>query len=211
MIDSIRSWGTQMKSIRNILAFPFYFVAFVLHLLCAAFTMIAQKVAGDDHGPSPVVDKIALAVFCCAVVSAAPLYVLTRPVPTVDMTLLVPQTPRPDWRGTKTEFAPDQIVWVKPLMRLTACIFAERAIRHALEPAMVEFAPCGDGGKINTTIDDDYFEAAVSGVAKVNDSDRTFRVTLDHYPPSVSEWGFIATGIEIERAETRVSCASASD
>jgi hypothetical protein len=49
------------------------------------------------------------------------------------------------------------------MVRLQAGIFSERVIRHELEPATIEFAPCGDGGLNTTTMDDDYFEEAVNG------------------------------------------------
>lgn len=200
-----------MKHVRNSLAFPFYFIAFVLHLLCAAFTVMALKIAGEESGPSSRAEIISLMVFCCAVVSAAPLYVLTRPVPVVDMTLLVPQAPMPSWRSVPTGFLPEQEVWTRPLVRLTACIFAERVIRHELDPATIEFAPCGGDGMNAITLDDAYFEATVSGVAKVNGVDRAFQVSLNHYPPSTSEWGFITTGLTIEREDTRISCAASSN
>ena len=34
---------------RRILAGPFYFMAFVFHLLCAGLTVLAAKIAKDPH------------------------------------------------------------------------------------------------------------------------------------------------------------------
>jgi hypothetical protein len=34
---------------RRALAMPLYLAAFAFHLLCAAFTILAAKVAGDPH------------------------------------------------------------------------------------------------------------------------------------------------------------------
>jgi hypothetical protein len=41
-----------MASVRRALAFPFYLIAFVLHLLTAFFAILAQKIAGDESEPS---------------------------------------------------------------------------------------------------------------------------------------------------------------
>lgn len=203
--------NSSMKLIRNTLAFPFYFVAFVLHLLCAAFTIVAQKIAGDESGPSHIVDIAAIVLISFAGVTAMPIYVLTRPDPdsNAQKAQLVPQAPLAHWRSIPTGFLPEQNVWARPLVRLNACIFAERAVRNALQPAMVEFAPCGDGGKNHADLDDDYYEASVRGIATVNGKERAFTVTLNHYPPATSEWGFIATGIEIEREHPthQIACA----
>jgi hypothetical protein len=103
--------------------------------------------------------------------------------------------PMPQWRDVSTGFLPEHTAWVKPLVRATACIFAFRAVRYSLEPAKVGFDGCGD--KVSVTIDDNYYEVTVSGIAMVDGRPRPFTATLNHYPPSTSETGFIATGIKI--------------
>jgi hypothetical protein len=197
----------------RIVASPFYSIAFVLHLLCALFTIIAQKIAGDESGPTRGVEAFSFVVLCCAMLSAVPLFSFEREDTPPDLvSLLVPQMPRPDWRSIKTGFTKDQ-AWEPALIRLNACVFAERAVRHALESSSVQFDPCGDGGRIRTTIDDDFFETTVSGVARVDDKPKAFTVTLNHYPPSVTEWGYITTGIEIEREanSAQIACAKAEN
>jgi hypothetical protein len=188
-----------MATIRRTLAFPFYLVAFILHLLTALFTVIAQKIAGDDFETSRQANIIAIILICGASTVALTLWAIRTLETPVQTIALTPQAPMPSWRAIKTGFLPEQVVWAKPLINLTACVFAQRALRHALEPATVGFEPCGEGGKITTIVDDDYYEASVSGVALVNGKDRAFKVALNHYPPSTSEWGFIATDIQIEK------------
>lgn len=195
-----------MKLVRRALAFPLYLTAFALHLLCAAFTVLSQKISGDEAELSNRMDALALTVFCCTAASMVPAYVLSHTAP-VEASVLVAQAPMPSWRSVPKGFHPDQIGWVEQLIRINACIFAERAVRHELEPALVEFAACGSDGN-GVTLDADYYEVTVNGVAKVNGSYRPFNVALNHYPPATGEWGFIATDIKIERGEAQVSCAA---
>jgi hypothetical protein len=67
--------GATMATVRRALAFPFYLIAFVLHLLTAFFAIIAQKIAGDESEPSRKTDIILSSVLCIAVVSTVPLWV----------------------------------------------------------------------------------------------------------------------------------------
>jgi hypothetical protein len=198
-----------MASVRRALAFPFYLIAFVLHLLTAFFAILAQKIAGDESEPSRKTHIILISVVCVAVVSTVPLWVVTRPV-TNTMLRLGLHAPIESWRTIKPEFTPDQLVWVKPMIRISACTFAERVIRHQVEPDTVDFEPCREGGKIQTTLTDDLMDATVTGVAMIDRQERHFIVTLQHYPPSTNEGSFIATKLQIEDGVTQVaSCASA--
>jgi hypothetical protein len=206
VLDSVPAWAQFMKLIRNTLAFPFYFVAFVLHLLCAAFTVMAQKIAGDEPETLQRHEMLSVGLVCALAIAAILVWALSRPAPAVDLTRLVPQTPM-DFRGARPNFTSEQLVWAKPLIRLTACIFAERAIRHYLDPATVSFAACGDGGKIETTLDDNFIDMTVSGIAHVEKDDRPFKVILQHYPPSTDEDGFIPTDIQINTDKIQISCA----
>jgi hypothetical protein len=45
----VRAPDHRSFSIRDILASPVYFVAFVFHLLCAGLTVFAAKIAGHPH------------------------------------------------------------------------------------------------------------------------------------------------------------------
>jgi hypothetical protein len=179
---------------RNIVAFPFYLLALLFHLLTALFTAIAQKIAGDESEPSrwhEAVSLVTIAVLTTAWVASNP--------PLVDRSRLTPQQPI-DYRGTKVEFTPEQTVWVKSTIRLTACTFAEKAVRHHLEPSPVGFAPCGDGGGVQTVLDDNLIDVVVSGVATVGEKiERPFRVTLQHNPPSTDEDGFVVMAIDLDR------------
>ena len=200
-----------MVAVRGVLAFPFYLLAFILHLLTAFFTVIAQKISGDHFLSSRRANIIATTLICC--VGAVALTLLTlwavRALDTPVQTIaLEPQAPIPQWREVPTGFLPEQIVWAKPLVRLTACLFAQRAMRHALGQAEVGFDPCGEGGKNEITLDDDYYEATVSGLARVNGKLQPFKVALNHYPPATSEWGFIATDIQIGKAEQVADCSN---
>jgi hypothetical protein len=195
-------------TIRRILAFPFYLVAFALHLLCALFTVLAQKISGDAaEAPKRSKNIFAIAFFCCTAASAWPIYVLNHSLPRTKPSDFIANGSMQSWRTVPKNFTPDQIVWVEPLIKLNACIFAENAVKNALDPVSVEFAPCGGKGN-NVTLDDDYFEANVSGVAKVNGTERTFDVDLNHYPPATSERAFIATAIHIKNVQPKAACAS---
>jgi len=111
-----------------------------------------------------------------------------------------------DYRGAKVSFEPGQMAWVKATIRQTACTFAEKAVRHRLEPTPVGFAPCGDGGGIQTILDDNLIDVVVSGVATVGQKiARPFTVTLQHYPPSVDEDGFVVLAIDLGSDGVQVS------
>lgn len=105
--------------------------------------------------------------------------------------------PPMDFRGVKAGFKPEQMVWVKPLIRMMACVFAENAVRQHLEPAPVGFPSCG-GEKIKTTLGDNLIDMAVSGMATVGDIEHPFTVILQHYPPSTDEDGFNVTAISVK-------------
>jgi hypothetical protein len=198
-----------MGTVRRALAFPFYLIAFILHLLTAFFAIIAQKIAGDEPESSRKTDIILTSVVCIAAVSTIPLWVISKSVPDTMLRLGL-HAPMDSWREIKPEFTPDQSVWVKPMIRISACTFAQRVIRHQVEPAIVDFEPCREGGKIQTTLTDDLMDATVTGVAMIDQRERHFIVTLQHYPPSTDEGSFIATKLQIEDGITQVaSCASA--
>ena len=104
--------------------------------------------------------------------------------------------PMPQWRDVPTGFLPEQMAWVKPLLKASACIFAFRAIRQHLEPAKVGFHGCGD--QINVTFDENYYEVTVSGIATVDGKPRPFKAHLNHYPPSTNDWAFVVTDIQVD-------------
>jgi hypothetical protein len=189
---------------RNVVAFPFYVLALVFHLLTALFTAIAQKIAGDESEPSRRDNAVSLASMAVLAITAATAWAATRPS-LVDWSRLIPQQPS-DYRSAKTEFTPDQTGWVKAMIRRTACTFAEKAVRHRLEPMPVGFAPCGDGGAVQTTLDDNMIDVVVSGIAIVGENnERPFTVTLQHYPPSIDEDGFTVMGIGLGGGDILVS------
>ena len=121
----------------------------------------------------------------------------------MDVSRFAPQAAM-DYRAVKAEFTPEQLAWIKPLIRLTACIFAENAIRHKLEPMPVSFSPCG-GGAVHATLDDNLIDVVVSGIATAGAIERPFTVTLQHYPSSTDENGFITLSIQIDTNGNLVS------
>src|ERR1700733_7570491 len=136
-----------MGYVRNVVAFPFYLLAMVFHLLTALFTVVAQKIAGDEPEP-PRRQTASLVTIAVTAIAVATAWFASNP-PAVDWSRLTPQHPM-DYRGAKASFEPGQMPWVKSMIRQTACTFAEKAVRHRLEPTPVGFAPCGDGGGIQT-------------------------------------------------------------
>lgn len=185
-----------MSYARNAVAFPFYLLALLFHLLTALFTVIAQKIAGDESEPSRRTEAVSLATTAVLAIVAVPAWVASNP-PAIDWSRLTPQQPM-DYRAAKAGFTPEQTVWVKPRIRLTACTFAEKAVRHLLEPMPVGFKPCGDGGGVRTVLDDNLIDVVVSGVATIGEkTERPFTVTLQHNPPSTDEDGFVVMAIDI--------------
>ena len=181
---------------RNVVAFPFYVLALIFHLLTALFTAIAQKIAGDESEPSRRQEAVSVVTIAVLMMAATTAWVASNP-PATDWSRLTPQQPM-DYRGAKAGFTPEQTLWVKPRIRMTACTFAEKAVRHRLEPMPVGFAPCGDGGGVQTVLDDNLIDVVVSGVATVDEKvERPFTVTLQHYPPSTDEDGFLVLGIDL--------------
>jgi hypothetical protein len=105
--------------------------------------------------------------------------------------------PPMDFSGSEALFRPDQMVWVKPLIRTLGCVFAQNAVRHHLRPAAVGFAPCNLSGEIQIELDRNLIDMTVSGIATVDGANRPFTVTLQHNPPTLNEGGFIATSIDV--------------
>lgn len=181
---------------RNVVAFPFYVLALIFHLLTALFTVIAQKIAGDESEPSRRQEAVSLVTVAVLAIVAVPAWVASNP-PAIDWSRLTPQQPM-DYRSAKAGFTPEQTVWVKSVIRMTACTFAEKAVRHRLEPMPVGFPPCGDGGAVQTVLGDNLIDVVVSGVAIIGEkTERPFTVTLQHYPPSINEDGFLILAIDL--------------
>jgi hypothetical protein len=185
-----------MGRIRRVLAFPLYFLAFVFHLLTALFTVSAQKIAGDESGPLHRSETISLVAIAVIVIAAVPAWVSANP-PAVDEYLLTAHAPI----GFRIDpsFAPEQMASSIPLIRIWACILSQNAVRHALQPAPVEFAPCNNNDRIiQTTLAENLIDMTVSGVATVGKARRNFTVTLQHNPPTVNGQGFNITAIQID-------------
>lgn len=197
-----------MTAARRALAFPFYLTAFILHLLTALFTIFAQKIAGDTAPPSRH-EKWAVVAVCTVALAAIPTWVASRPTPAIDYIRLAPRPPM-DFSGVAVNYPEAQLPGIKSLIRLSACIYAERALRQWLEPATaISFAPCADGGENATTLADNLIDAQVSGTAMVGNIKRPFVVALQHNPISTDDDGFITRDIKIEQADTQVVCAAA--
>jgi hypothetical protein len=189
---------------RNVVAFPFYVLALVFHLLTALLTAIAQKIAGDESEPSRRQEAASLVTVAVLAIVAVPAWVASNP-PAIDWSRLTPKQPM-DYRAAKAGFTPEQMVWVRSLIRLTACTFAEKAVRHRVEPMPVGFAPCGDRGGIQTILADNLIDVVVSGVATIGEKiERPFKVTLQHYPPSIDEDGFLIIAIDLDTDGVQVS------
>jgi hypothetical protein len=197
-----------MVLVRRALAFPFYLLAFVLHLLTALLTILAQKIAGEDPRALKRSDRWIIAVSCAVALSAIPAWVASRPGPVTDLTRLAPRPPI-DFSKAVVNYSPETLAQVKPLIRLTACIYAERAIKQWLDPEGIGFEPCGDGGRNTTKLDNNLIDVTVSGTATVGTTKRPFVVTLQHNPISTDEDGFVTTDIQIDGAEAKGQLACA--
>jgi hypothetical protein len=101
----------------------------------------------------------------------------------------------------KEEFSkadPARINEIIPAIKLVACLFTQKAVRHHLRPAKVAFPACGTPG-MQTTISEDLIDMTVSGIADVDGLQQPFSVILQHNPPSVTESGLIVTSITLQR------------
>jgi hypothetical protein len=179
-----------MGSIKRALAFPFRLVALIFHLP----TVRAKKITGNESEGSH--QAVGLAIVTVLAIVAVPGWVAMR-FPARDGSRFNTQTPM-DFRGAIARFTDDEMVRVKPLIRITACVFAEKAVRHRLEPMQVGFPACGERDEVQTAIGDNLIDIVVSGVATVGKMDKPFRVTLQHYPPSTDEDGFLVTAIDVD-------------
>lgn len=196
---------------RQILAFPFYFVAFFLHLLTAFFSVIAQKIAGDGTVPpagdrqltSDMRDMIISAMVAIAVLGGifGILLLPTQLVPPRETSdaRLEPVKPMKNEEFTKADFTSDRLKFVLPNLRLIACIYSEKALRHYIGPVFITLPSCGSHD-FQVAISDNLIDITVSGLATIDNTSHPFAVTMQHNPPSVSEDGLIITSIEVSDA-----------
>jgi hypothetical protein len=110
---------------RNVVAYPFYLLA-IFFICRRLFTAIAQQIAGDESEPS----RRQRSCFGrdrrgARAIAAMTAWVASDQLST-NWSRMVPQQPM-DLRGAKAEFTPDQTVWVKAMIRLSACTFAGQA------------------------------------------------------------------------------------
>lgn len=99
----------------------------------------------------------------------------------------------------KAEFTPATLARLIPEIRLAACIFSEKAVRHYVRPAVVSLPSCG-AHDFQVRIAENLVDITVSGVATIEKTEHPFTVVLQHNPPSVTEDGLIVTAIEVDDA-----------
>lgn len=147
----------------------------------------------NRNDTKPVNDLAWCVVFCVALLATSFAPVMLHREPPTDPTRLEPVSPM-----KKEEFAkadPKRVGEIIPAIKLSACLFSQKAVRHHFRPAKVGFPACGTPG-MQTTISDDLIDMTVSGVADVDGLQQPFTVTLQHNPPSVTEDGLLITSIK---------------
>lgn len=197
----------MVRIAREVIAFPFYLLAFVFHLLCAFFTWAGDTLAGHNQGPANRNETISVIAICAACLTFA-LTALAKPEIEDQSAALAIRAPIEAWRNVPLPFTADQ-PWAKSLIELNACVFAQRVVRNELNGATVQFEPCGTPAN-RVWLDAHYFEATLSGVARVNAKETPFKVFMNHFPPSTGLWGFVATGLEIEPPTQSGQCVASA-
>ncbi|MDE5451341.1 hypothetical protein GWE18_00425 [Bradyrhizobium sp. CSA112] len=140
----------------------------------------------------PRLSDVPVYLFLSALLLSPTLYpFLLSEKQTDDPTRLEPSGPM---RYEKVEFSKAKLAAMIPAIKLTACLFAEKAVRHHVRPTPVMLPSCG-GKDFRVDISDDLINIAVSGIATIDKVDRPFTVTLLHNPVSVTEDGLIVTEI----------------
>ena len=132
-------------------------------------------------------------MFCVALLATSFVPVMLHKEPPTDPARLHPVS----LPMNRTEFGkadPKRIPEIIPAIKLTACLFSQKAVRHHLRPSRVSFPACGTPG-MQASISDDLIDMTVSGSADVDGMQRPFTVVLQHNPPSTTEDGLIIIAI----------------
>ena len=115
----------------------------------------------------------------------------------IDPTRLEIVNPMKPTEFAKADFTPALRAVLIPQIKLVACIFSEKAVKHHVRPDQAGLPIC-PSRDIQVTIDDNMINITVSGMANIDKIDRPFTVVLQHNPPSVTEDGLIVTGIKVD-------------
>jgi hypothetical protein len=108
-----------------------------------------------------------------------------------------------DFSRVVVNYSEAELPEIKSLIRLSACLYAERALKQWMFPERAQFTACGDGGRNKVVVDETLIDVSVSGITFAGTTARPFIVTLEHNPISTDEEGFITRHIHIEDGETR--------
>src|SRR4051812_22439017 len=176
VLEQIAAEGRMRKSIREWAAAPVYFLALVLHLLCAGTAWLADWISGE-HSPKHG-GRIIFATGWIALVGIVATQIPTEQPPP---DRLIPRE-RVDFFGRPHRFAQEEMKTVLPIIKLNGCLVAEDAVRYALKPTKVGFASCGEIASFDISISEDLEDISVSGIANVNEQRKPFIVKMQHNP-----------------------------
>jgi hypothetical protein len=135
-------------------------------------------------------------LFAAAMLGISAVPALIYRAPETSSARLEPVKPMKNEEFAKAEFTPANLAAVLPNIRIVACIFSEKAVRHYVRPALVTLPSCG-ARDFHVMITENLIDITVSGVATIENADHPFTVVLQHNPPSVTEDGLIVTAVEV--------------
>lgn len=183
-----------MILVRRTLASPLYLLAFMFHLLCAFFTWAAQYISGDDFKER----DMRLPIIVIAMLSAGVIIVKSPPHdhPLSDDRLKIVGHPT-EYGEVKLPYTEAEMTRVLPYLKLTACIFAQEAVRYSLRPDSVSFVACPHTSDFNIVFSQDLTDVTVSGLATVDGLEKPFTATLQHYPTATEIDGYQTIAIKV--------------
>lgn len=103
--------------------------------------------------------------------------------------------PAQDFTHVDPGYAPEQMVWVVPLIKQIACTRAVGAVKYQLRPAELLASVCGV--EDHTELADNLIDVVVSGAVWNETVKHPFKVTLQHYPSRLNVEGYIIRSIDI--------------
>lgn len=148
-----------------------------------------------------MIEKNAEAVFVGSFVSVAMLgfsifLLFVYKLPETDPARLKPTSPATNAMFEKVDYSPTEVARRIPSIRLSACLFSEKVVRHYVKPALVKLPSCGSN-YFHVTIAENLIDITVSGMATIENNDWPFTVVFQHNPPSVTEDGLLVTSVEV--------------
>ncbi|MEH2526090.1 MULTISPECIES: hypothetical protein [unclassified Bradyrhizobium] len=196
--------SAMVSGLRRAVAFPVYLLAFACHLLCMFFTWLAQYISGDDfvhRSPWPPLG------FLVAVATALLVAFVARGMSVRDDSQFELVAPVGELQKAPN-YTEQELARVMPHIEMTACIFAQLALRHSLRPRNVAFLPCSNDAKFKVKFREDLGVATVAGQLEIDGASRGFTAVLNHHPAATEIDGYRAVRLDVDGIGTFTSAAA---